>query len=165
MLAVFLLGCLNGIRWGQVGQHNCNSECLPLQVYDVMEVFAGEAKLSRCLLACGYTVASLDISYWKEWATERRKAKKPVSTNNPLDLTTDAGFGLLRHIFKRKKCIYSLGMIERTMIASITSISLKACRQLCKASAFDHLTHRPSGHLPLRLGLFVFRIDIQRLNL
>lgn len=67
----------------------------PSQVYDVVEIFAGKARLSRCLLACGYRVASLDISYWKDWASERQKAGKRVSKNNPLDLTTDAGFARL----------------------------------------------------------------------
>ena len=59
----------------------------------MVEVFAGDAKLSRALLGCGYTVASLDIEYWNPWKQGRVNG---ISCNgNPLDLTSASGFAFL----------------------------------------------------------------------
>lgn len=57
----------------------------PGQKYDFVELFAGEAWVSRCMKAKGYSVAALDVMYGDP---------KP-DKQNAMDLLSDAGFAFL----------------------------------------------------------------------
>ena len=52
--------------------------------------------LSKCLLACDYRTASMDITYWQPWMEYRvASGNRPRCKENALDLTTSAGFAFL----------------------------------------------------------------------
>ena len=57
----------------------------PAQKYDFVEIFAGEAWVSRCMKASGFSVAALDINYGSP-----RPGKQDA-----FDLLSDAGFSSL----------------------------------------------------------------------
>ena len=59
----------------------------PCQKYDFVELFAGQAWVSRCMKAKGYSVAALDIVFGDP---------KP-GKQDAMDLLSDAGFAFLAY--------------------------------------------------------------------
>ena len=57
----------------------------PGQKYDFVELFAGQAWVSRCMKAKGYSVAALDVMY----------GDPEPGKQNAMDLLSDAGFAFL----------------------------------------------------------------------
>ena len=67
---------------------------VPVQVFDALELCAGEGAVSRWLRYAGVPTASLDIDYWR--GIEALEAGAHLrARNNPLDLLTDAGMATL----------------------------------------------------------------------
>lgn len=62
----------------------------PAQKFDVVELFAGKAWVSRCMKQCGQSVASFDIDFGEPLPGKQ----------NAMDLLSDAGFALLWLSFK-----------------------------------------------------------------
>ena len=60
------------------------------QKFDVVELFAGKAWVSRCMKQCGQSVASFDIDFGEPLPGKQ----------NAMDLLSDAGFALLWLSFK-----------------------------------------------------------------
>ena len=71
-----------------------SSTNVPVQVFDALELCAGEGAVSKCLRDAGVPTASLDIDYWHGIEASEAGAQFRAR-HNPLDLLTDAGMATL----------------------------------------------------------------------
>ena len=103
MVVVILVSHMDGLQFDEVGSEGVpNSGFIRLsgslrrEVYDAIDVFAGEAVLSRMLISAGYATATMDVLHWSAHVDKRMTMGRPVTCKqNPLDLRTAPGFALL----------------------------------------------------------------------
>ena len=63
--------------------------------YTFVEVCAGAACLSQCMLYADHRVARLDLDYWADFVESRRQAGRHLHCSNPLDISEPSGMAFL----------------------------------------------------------------------
>lgn len=71
--------------------------CIPVQSYDFLEFFAGQAWVSTMIRKSGRATAALDIAFWEP------DPDHPNRTNH-FDILTPAGFAKLERVLVLCKC-------------------------------------------------------------
>lgn len=139
-----------------------------LQSYDAIEVFAGVAVLTQCLREKGYSTCSLDIKDWMPWRDARIGIGKPISKNNPLDLSTTSGFALLNFMLEQFHLCGSLrnhGYIGMQVIFKIIYLKSRPLLPTAKVAFDRNHEGRPEPCGSLWFGMFDMGFDIKRLNI